>query len=187
MTPDAGFGDNRNAAAAGNHFGNQYDHQKTGTGTKTGSTWRSDPAGKLSTYLSHPTVTTTLNQALGGGPFSSTGPHTSLEPTPREARHLKTSGKIEEMAGKMFGSESLQRRGQEKVVLGRNMAVQVQDLKQAGKLESKAQKLRGKGGVTSGQGDVASGAPAGQFARAPAEQPGGMGPAAQGGQFPREY
>ncbi|KAG8916123.1 hypothetical protein FRC01_003364 [Tulasnella sp. 417] len=182
-----GFSGNRREAAAGNRIGDQYDHQKTTTGT-TGSSWRTDPTGKFRTYLSHPSVVTTANQVFSGGPFASTGPHTSLEPTTREARHLKTSGKMEEMVGKMVGSESLQRRGQEKVVLGRNMAVQVQDLKQAGKLEAKAHKLRGKGGVTGGDGGVPSGGPAGGFApRGPAEQPGAMGPPAEGGQFNRGY
>ncbi|KAG8960094.1 hypothetical protein FRC00_000872 [Tulasnella sp. 408] len=191
-----GFAGDRDAAVAGQHpvplarrnrFGDQYDQHKTATGNRTGSTWRTDPAGKLSTYLSHPTVTNTWNQSLSGGPFASGPPNTSLEPTSREARHLKTSGKMEEMAGKMLGSESLQRRGQEKVALGRNMAVQVQDLKHAGKLEAKAHTLRGKGGMTGGNGGVASGAPAGGFARGPADQPGVMGPGTEGGQFTRGY
>ncbi|KAG9039312.1 hypothetical protein FS837_001024 [Tulasnella sp. UAMH 9824] len=182
-----GFAGDRDAAVAGNRFGDQYDHHKTATGAKTGSSWRTDPVGTLSTYMSHPTVTKTFNHSLSGGPFASGGPHISLEPTSREARHLKTSGKMEEMAGKMFGSESLQRRGQEKVALGRNMAVQVQDLKHAGKLEAKATKLRGKGGVTGNDGGVASGAPAGEFARGPTDQSGGMGPGANQGQFTRGY
>ncbi|KAG8943887.1 hypothetical protein FRC04_002428 [Tulasnella sp. 424] len=211
LAADTGVGGHRTGMAAGNNFGDQYDHQKTttggagptagntygdqydhqkttGTGT-AGPSWRSDPVGKLTTYLSHPSVATTVNQSLSGGPFSSA--QSSVAPTSREARHLKQSGKMEEMVGKMVGSETLRQRGQEKVVMGRNLAVQVGDLKQAGKMEAKAHKLRGKGGTTmGGAGGVPYDGRANEeyATHQPTEQPGGMGPAgAQGSQFPRGY
>lgn len=51
---------------------------------------------------------------------------------------------MEEMVGKRVVSKTLQRHGQEKAVMSRNLVVQVQDLKQAGKLEVKALSCEGK-------------------------------------------
>ncbi|KAG8987551.1 hypothetical protein FRB90_003281 [Tulasnella sp. 427] len=176
-------GENLNEPAGRSHFGTQYDAHKApntnpttfAAATGTAPTWRSDPVAKINTYLSHPSVKPTWDQTLAGGPFSSTS-H-AMEPSSREARHLKTSGKIEGMVGRMLGSESMQRRGEEKMLQGKNMDVQVKDLKGARKLEAKVERMRMKEGGHGGPG-AGAGAPSGQYGGydgAPSNLTGGPG------------